>query len=160
MRSFRGCGGDWATLGGVHGGDAAASLLGLVLLVPVLRHGCAACAPFPSSALLGFRGIRCPSRMKPGSDNVQSPSYVEGLGPWAKSAPCVLLHFMLGLPLKKKFMPGLGQTSTNCAQAFAFIFLSFFSVLFPFLFFLKDLAGSLPIHLIRRSNSSFTKKKY
>lgn len=57
MRSCRGGGRDGATLGGVHGGYAAGALLSLVLLVPVLRHGCAACAPFSSSALLGFRGV-------------------------------------------------------------------------------------------------------
>lgn len=54
LRSFRGSGGDGASLGGVHGGDAAGALLGLVLLDPILRHGCAACA---SSSLLGFRGV-------------------------------------------------------------------------------------------------------
>lgn len=40
-----GCGG--AALRGVHGGEAAA--LGPVLLVPVLRHGCAARPPGPGA---------------------------------------------------------------------------------------------------------------
>jgi hypothetical protein len=54
LGSFRGGGGGGDALGGVHGGRAA-TIFSLVLLVPILHHGCAACSLF-SSALLGFPG--------------------------------------------------------------------------------------------------------